>query len=135
MPEKRPNRRLGALDQVFWEYCNRGEFRLQTCRPCGRVFWPPVPICDTCGTWDLEWAPMSGRGKLISHCTFERRYYEELPLPWDCILVELEEGPLFVSNPKGFTRLDMANELPVRVAFIDCEDQSGAFKLPVFERA
>jgi hypothetical protein len=66
--------------------------------------------------------------------TFEHRYYKELPVPWDSILVELEEGPLFISNPAGFSRADMAAGMPLRVAFLDCEDDFGQFRLPVFEQ-
>ena len=51
---------------------------------------------------------MSGRGTIASWCTFERDYYYGLlPIPWDTILVELEEGPLFISNPQGFTWRDI----------------------------
>ena len=79
---------------------------------------------------------MSGRGKILSWCTFERDYYRGiLPIPWDTILVELEEGPLFVSNPKGFSWQDIQIGAPVQLAFIDCEDSAGAYKLPVFELA
>ena len=50
---------------------------------------------------NLVWAPMSGRGRIVSWCTFERDYYAGiLPIPWETILVELEEGPLFISNPQ-----------------------------------
>jgi len=136
MAEKRPDRTLGPLDAQFWDFCDRGELRLQRCADCTRLFWPPVLVCDTCGTWNLSWERMSGRGKVLSGCsTFERAYYPELPVPWDCILVELEEGPLFLSNPKGFSQLEITRDLRVQVAFIACEDAFGAFHLPVFERA
>jgi hypothetical protein len=64
----------------------------------------------------------------------ERQPGELLPPPWDCILVELEEGPLFISNPRGFTSQDAYLHMPVRLCFLDCEDRWGPFKLPVFER-
>jgi hypothetical protein len=70
----------------------------------------------------------------VSWCTLEQRYYQELPTPWDVILVELEEGPLFVTNPLGFLAADVQPNMLVRVAFIDCEDDAGEFALPVFER-
>jgi hypothetical protein len=79
---------------------------------------------------------MSGRGKVISWCSFERDYYAgALPLPWDTILIELTEGPLFISNPKDFSYQDIEPGMPVKLAFIDCEDKAGSFKLPVFEPA
>ncbi|MSQ61490.1 MAG: hypothetical protein EXR43_02780 [Dehalococcoidia bacterium] len=135
MAQKRPDRTLGGVHDTFWQYCNQGELRLQSCSRCNRTFWPPMPVCDTCGTFDLEWKPLSGRGKVVSFCTFERQYYDELPPPVDCIVVKLEEGPQFLSNPQGFTWKDISFELPVKLTFIDCEDAAGPFKLPVFERA
>jgi uncharacterized OB-fold protein len=78
---------------------------------------------------------MSGRGKLVSWCTFERDYYDRLlPMPWETILVELEEGPLFISNPQGFTWRDVTFGMPLRLAFVECEDDVGTFNLPVFHR-
>jgi hypothetical protein len=63
----------------------------------------------------------------------ERDYYAgALPLPHDCILVELAEGPLFISNPLGFTWRDCVIGMALQLAFIDCEDASGSYKLPVF---
>jgi hypothetical protein len=71
----------------------------------------------------------------VSWCTFHRPYYSELDIPWDTILVELDEGPLFISNPSGFTNDDVTQGMRVRVAFLDCEDDAGPFRLPVFEQA
>jgi hypothetical protein len=57
-----------------------------------------------------------------------------LPLPYDTILVELEEGQLFIADPLGFTIEDLSPDMPVRLAFIAAEDSTGPFMLPVFER-
>ena len=71
----------------------------------------------------------------MSWCTFEGDYYNGvLPIPYDTILVELEEGPLFISNPRGFTWWDIKLNMPVKIAFIDCEDSAGAFRLPIFDK-
>jgi len=78
----------------------------------------------------------TGRGQLASWCTFEYDYYKgALPIPYDTILVELAEGPMFVSNPKGFTHRDLKIGMPLKLAFLDCEDAGGPFRLPVFEAA
>jgi uncharacterized OB-fold protein len=136
MAHKRPDRTRGPAHDAFWAWCEMGELRLQRCGACGKLSWPPVQACDHCGGAELTWERMSGRGKVVSWCTFERDYYNgALPIPWDTILVELEEGPLFVSNPHGFTWTDIRPDMPVTVAFIDCEDSAGLFRLPVFEAA
>lgn len=136
MREKRPDRTLGPGHDEFWAYCGKGELRLQRCDTCGHVSWPVVSACEQCGGAGFSWRRMSGRGRVASWCSFERDYYGGvLPLPWDTILVELEEGPLFISNPQGFALDDMAPHMAVVVDFLDCEDTAGPFRLPVFRRA
>jgi uncharacterized OB-fold protein len=134
--EKRPDRTLGAGHDEFWAWCGQGELRLQRCADCGNLSWPVTPACEVCGGTDRTWERMSGRGKIASWCSFERDYYAGLlPIPWMTILVELEEGPLFISNPMDFGEADISAGMPVSLAFIDCEDKAGAFRLPVFRHA
>jgi uncharacterized OB-fold protein len=132
--ERRPNRTMSGPHAEFWEHCRSGELHLQRCPACGEVFWPPVERCERCGG-PIAWEPTSGLGTVTSWCTFEHRYYQELPVPWETILVELDEGPFFISNPHGFSCADATPEMRVQVVFIDCEDDFGPFFLPVFERS
>jgi uncharacterized OB-fold protein len=136
MPQKRPDRTLGPGHDEFWAWCNQGELRLQRCADCRGISWPVVEACEHCAGKALAWERLSGRGRIASWCTFERDYYAGLlPIPWDTILIELEEGPLFISNPKGFSWPDIKVGMPVQLAFVPCEDQAGRFSLPVFERS
>lgn len=136
MAERRPDRTLGRNHDTFWEWCGKGELRLQRCTACGHLAWPVVQACETCGTRDFAWDRMSGRGSVVGWSTFERDYYHGvLPVPYDTILVALEEGPLFIANPQGFGWRDLTPGMAVKVAFLAAEDSAGAFQLPVFERA
>ncbi len=136
MTEKRPPRSLlNDADRQFWDHCAHGELRTQKCNACGYSAFPPFEACEACGSDDLSWQKLSGNGKLASWCSIERDYYKgAIPLPWDTILVELDEGPWFISNPHGFSNADAELDMPLRVVFIDCEDEHGAYRLPVFER-
>jgi uncharacterized OB-fold protein len=79
---------------------------------------------------------MSGRGRIVSWASLVQDYYRSvLPTPYDTILVELEEGVLFTSNPLGFAAADVEAGMAVSLAFIDCVDDAGPFRLPVFARA
>jgi uncharacterized OB-fold protein len=136
MGQRRPDRVLGPGHDEFWAWCNRGELRLQRCVSCGKISWPAVQACEYCGGSQLTWERMTGRGRIVSWCTFERDYYKGLlPIPWETILVELEEGVLFISNPRNLTWKDVKFEMPVKLGFLDCEDSAGPFQLPVFDRA
>jgi uncharacterized OB-fold protein len=78
---------------------------------------------------------MSGRGTIVSWCTFERDYYYgALQMPHNAILVELEEGPWFLSNPDNFTWREATIGEPVSLKFRQCEDEAGTFSLPVFAK-
>ena len=132
-PPRTPDRTLGSGHDTFWDWCGKRELRLQHCTGCGAIAWPVVKACEQCGGDSFDWPAMSGRGKVISWCTFERDYYYGmLPIPWDTILVELEEGPLFISNPQGFGWRDITPDMPVKLAFRECEDKAGVYQLPVF---
>lgn len=136
MAETRPDRTLGGANDEYWDWTAKGELRTQRCAACGERAWPVVKACEHCGSTDLPFEPLSGRGKVVAWATFERDYYRgALPIPWDTILVELEDGPLFISNPQGFGWRDIVPDMPVKVAFLYAEDKAGAYRLPVFERA
>lgn len=44
---------------------------------------------------------------------------------WDTIMVELVEGPSFISHPGDFGAADIEPGMPVKVAFVSCEDKMG----------
>lgn len=132
MVQQRPARVRGSAHDEFWRWCDSAELRIQRCETCRHLSWPPAVVCERCGDTALEWERMAGKGTIVSWCTFERRYYEELEVPWDTILVELDEGPLFLSNPHGFSIDDDPCGTRVQVTFVPCEDEHGPFHLPVF---
>lgn len=136
MSERRADRVRGPGHDTFWDWCAAGELHLPKCEDCGEITWPVEPTCDHCGSANLHWERMSGEGTVVSWCQFHQDYYRgHPPVPHDSILVELAEGVLFLSEPSGFTYEDIAMGMPVRLAFLDCEDSGGAFRLPVFARA
>ena len=136
MSEKRADRTLGPGHDTFWQYCAEGELRIPKCSECSGLTWPVKLTCEHCGSDALTWQRMSGKGTVFSWCQFHQDYYRGAPpVPYDCILVELPEGAAFISNPEGFGYDDIEPGMAVRLAFIDCEDSAGPFRLPVFERA
>ncbi|MDX2932869.1 Zn-ribbon domain-containing OB-fold protein [Streptomyces ipomoeae] len=79
----------------FWEYAARGELRIQACADCGELRFPPRPCCPHCRSFESEWRPLSGRGRIWSYV---RPYPPLLPdyaeqAPYNVILVELVDAP------------------------------------------
>lgn len=79
----------------FWEAAARGELRIQRCAGCGRLRFPPRPMCPRCRSFEHEWARMSGRGRVWSwvkpHPPLLPAYAEVAP--YNVIVVELDEDP------------------------------------------
>jgi uncharacterized OB-fold protein len=79
----------------FWEGTAAGELRIQRCTNCGRLRFPPRPMCPNCNSLDHEWKPMSGRGRIWS---FVVPHPPLLPAfadlaPYNVVVVELDEDP------------------------------------------
>jgi uncharacterized OB-fold protein len=104
--------------QPFWDYCKAGELRAQRCTACGKLRHPPRPTCSECGSFDLEWVKLSGRGTIYTYAVSHQAIHPALEgrIPHTSILVQLEEGPLLTSNlVEGEDRVAIG--LPVEVVF------------------
>lgn len=91
---------LEPLSRPFWEHARRGQLVVQACGSCGHLHMPPTCVCPQCLGKELVWKQVSGRGKLVSWVVFHRAYWPAFKseLPYNVCLVQLDEGPLFVSN-------------------------------------
>lgn len=79
----------------FWAGCAEGELRVQRCAGCGRLRFPPRPVCPGCRSFDADWEALSGRGRIWSWVVVHRPVlpaYEPY-LPYPVIVVELDEDP------------------------------------------
>ena len=131
--ERRPNRTLGRGHDQFWAFAAEDELRLQRCLRCRHLNWPAVADhCERCGHEALDWERLSGRGTVISWCTFHKRYYPDAEVPYDVIAVRLDEGAVFIANPLGFSPSRRPRPARVTVAFCDAQDDAGPFRLPRF---
>ena len=51
----------------YFRYCGAHDFRLQKCRSCGLLRYPPGTACPWCATADFEWVSVEGRGEVHSY--------------------------------------------------------------------
>ena len=122
-----------AQTQGFWEGCKAHELRLLRCTRCGTYVHHPAPMCHACNATDLDWAQVSGQGRVYTWIVV---HHAPLPgfqedTPYVVAWVELEEQPglRLLSNVVGCAPEDMAAGMPVRVEFNDVSDD---VTLPVF---
>ncbi|HLG92438.1 MAG TPA: Zn-ribbon domain-containing OB-fold protein [Acidimicrobiales bacterium] len=113
----------------FWEGTRAGELRMQACAACGRLRFPPRPMCPHCHSLESAWRPVSGRGTVWS---FVVPHPPLLPAysrlaPYNVVVVALEEDPtlrlvgnLVASAGGEPNQVDPATikiGMPVRVVF------------------
>jgi len=142
---------LPELDEEsapFFEYAAAGELRVQRCAACGTRRVPPRPMCHTCGSFEVEWERLSGRGSIWS---FAVPHPPLLPAyaavaPYNVVVVESEEDPAirFVGNLVGsadgpLDEIDPSTIRigePVEVVFSSpVDDGGGPVVLPRWVRA
>jgi hypothetical protein len=143
-PHLRPRPGINRDNEFFWEGCRRHELRMQRDPATGELFHPPAPKRNpSTGTWDLEYAVCSGRGRLYSYAL---PHYPQAPgfkYPVIVGLVELEEGPRLVSNIVGVDRDQLEIGMPLEVTWLDSHpalvegatDSRGPITIPQFRPA
>ncbi|MFG2799404.1 Zn-ribbon domain-containing OB-fold protein [Streptomyces pseudovenezuelae] len=84
-----------ATGAPFWQYTARGELRVQACADCGELRFPPRPCCPHCRSFEAEWRPVSGRGRIWSYVVPHPPLLPDYAAqaPYNVIVVELEEAP------------------------------------------
>jgi uncharacterized protein len=92
---------LGIDDLPMWASMERGRLELQRCNDCGSFRYPPAPVCAKCLSVEATWTPVSGKGKILSWVVFHKQYFDNHPPPYNSVAVELEEGPIIVTQLEG----------------------------------
>lgn len=61
-----PGAIVGPLIADWYDHLREGRLMGYTCQDCGHVEFPPVPMCNGCGSTAMTWTPMSGDAELYS---------------------------------------------------------------------
>ena len=112
---------LGDFTKPFWEATKRHELVIQRCRMCDRFFFYPRELCPVCLSDDLEWAPVSGRGRVhaftIVYQPNDPRFNEDVPYVY--AIIQLDEGARMISNVVGIEPHDVEVNMPVVAVYDD----------------
>ena len=57
------------------------------------------------------------RGRVVAWTLFHRQYFKELPVPYNVVSVEVEEGPMLIGNLLGVEPHSLRLDLSVHVEF------------------
>jgi uncharacterized OB-fold protein len=121
----RPHPAPAPLEQPFWYWCGADELRIQRCLGCLAWRHPPRPRCPQCGGTGLGWERVSGRGVVWS---FTICHPPVLPafthaVPYNAVVVRLEEGVFLVSNLIGCANEDIKIGMDVEAVLVRVDDE------------
>ena len=112
---------ISSLNRPYWDALKQRELRLQKCAGCGKVWYPPSPLCPACWSREFTWERLSGRGRVNSWVVFHQSYFRgyDDELPYNVAEVELEEGPRLLTNLVGIKNDEIRAGIPVEIVFDD----------------
>lgn len=127
-----PKPMMSEDTKEFWSILlKKKELHIQRCKRCQIFMHPPRPICYNCQKFDMEWVPSSGKGTIYSYVVYHRPVHPGFEVPYDCILVELDEGVRIVSNMVDCEPDEIYIGMPVEVVVEQVYDD---VVLPKFKR-
>jgi uncharacterized OB-fold protein len=123
-----PGRLVPVQDDVdtagFWDAARRRELAVCACRDCAAVLHMPRARCRSCGSWNVGWRTLSGRGRLYSWTTVEHQVHPAYPTPYTLVLVEPEDAPTarLVGSLPGRPEPELVAGQPMQVWFEEVAD-------------
>ena len=86
-------------DLVYQNNLSNNIFALPKCTSCAKFHFFPRVVCPHCGSFELEWQHVSGKGEVYSTTTVRRK--PERGGNYNVCLVTLDEGPRMMSRVDG----------------------------------
>lgn len=118
----------------FWQGCRERRLLFQRCSECGHTRYPASFVCPQCLSSTCEWIESKGEGRIYSFVVFHRAFHQSMAgkIPYVVAVVELDEGPSFLTNIVGCEPTQVRCDQRVRLVW---EEAAGGLLLPVFVTA
>ncbi len=114
---------ITKVNASFWEAAARHEFILQYCPTCDRYQHEAIDQCPVC-FGEFEWREASGRGRIHTFILMHQVYHPVYSgrTPYNVTIVELDEGPLMLTNIVNAENDRIVVGAPVTLVFEDIEE-------------
>ena len=120
----------------FWDAAAQQKLIIQRCHDCNAWVWTPRPSCNECGSENVEWTQVSGKGEVYSFTVIRQVVGRaaskafEPDIPYVIAWVDLDEGPRLITNIIGCPVENVKLGMKVSVQF---EKASEKVWLPKFK--
>ncbi|MBN1801957.1 MAG: Zn-ribbon domain-containing OB-fold protein [Candidatus Lokiarchaeota archaeon] len=112
----------------YLDYINQKKLMGSKCKSCGELFAPPRKLCTKCGSTEMEWTEMSGKGKIAAFTCIsvgtkffvDKGYSKNKPYCFS--VIKLDEGPMVSAQLVGVDESKPETieiDTPVKVKFLE----------------
>lgn len=99
-------------DAQYRDFLMSGEFKLQRCDGCRAFIYYPRVLCPHCGSNQLQWRDVSGKGTVYSTSVPRKGPGQDADM--NISLIDLDEGVRFLSQVVGMPPEEVAIGMKVR---------------------
>jgi uncharacterized OB-fold protein len=100
----------------FVDKLKGGSLEGTKCRKCSSFFFPPRADCPKCLTSEMDWLPVPGRGKLLTHITVHAAPTGfEKDAPYTIGVIELEGGGKLMAWVEGLSESELKIGMELKV--------------------
>lgn len=121
----KPLPKIDERNRAHWNGAREGRLMIQACDSCAALRYPFSSLCPKCQSTGSSWKEVSGKGQVWSWCVFHRVYFKgfEGEMPYNVVLVKLDEGPRIYSNIIGVDKDKLRIGMRVRAVFDKATDE------------
>jgi uncharacterized protein len=83
---------LPVKEHPFYQGLHRGHLLYLRCDACNRALTYGAGLCPRCPESTIRWESSAGSGQVLARATYHRSHSENLPAPYDVVVVQLDEG-------------------------------------------
>lgn len=122
---------MPECNEIYWDKLKEGSLHLQQCTHCHRFIFYPRSLCPYCLESNLEWKPVSGKGRVYSYTVVHVSALPEFAdkTPYIYAIIELAEGVRMPGTIINCPIDKVVVDMPVEVSIIEKQGR----KLPVFK--
>ncbi len=107
--------------EQFYKHVNKGKLLGGKCKNCGKLSLPPRPICDDCFSKEIEWVPVSTRGRLLTYTIiYVAPTQFQSMAPYAVGIVELQDGPKIPGMIRGVALEEIKVGMDLEIDFGTC---------------
>ncbi|MBU1276113.1 MAG: Zn-ribbon domain-containing OB-fold protein [Proteobacteria bacterium] len=122
---QKPGPVVNEWARPYWDYAKQNKFCLQQCNDCGKHIFYPRIACPHCGSSDVKWVEVSGKGRIYSYTVVENNAPSafQADVPYVVAIIKLEEGVQLLSNVVECDPYQLEFDMPVEVVFEKLDEE------------